>query len=106
MHIHTMMADNCSGLNRFSCFHFAIVLFAVVLSWCMFRECGCGSGFSGCEVCGCCRSCAKKEKEGRQIDRKSGVKSEYCSVYSEHWIEAMSWYTVELGWFSLECHRN
>lgn len=31
------------------------------------RECGCGSGDSGCEECGCCRTCACEEDYDAEV---------------------------------------
>lgn len=39
---------------------YQIICIAQEIKVCIFRECGCGEGDSGCAECGCCRTCARK----------------------------------------------
>lgn len=39
----------------------------MVTSLSNFRECGCGEGDSGCEVCGCCRICARENMDNNEL---------------------------------------
>lgn len=50
-------------VKRFQLISFVCFLF--------FRICGCGSGESGCAVCGCCKACAR-ELDGQEA-RQRGI---------------------------------
>ena len=36
-----------------------------------YRVCGCGSGWSGCSECGCCKTCAG-EADVRAVEKQNG----------------------------------
>lgn len=45
--------------------------FQLIIYLFIFRICGCGSGESGCAVCGCCKACAR-ELDGQEA-RQRGI---------------------------------
>lgn len=49
-------------------FQLSLFLFVCLL---LHRICGCGSGESGCAVCGCCKACAR-ELDGQEA-RQRGI---------------------------------
>ncbi|MPD05098.1 E3 ubiquitin-protein ligase MYCBP2 [Portunus trituberculatus] len=49
-----------------------------------FRPCGCGSGDSGCAVCGCCRTCADEVEADNDQDPFSLMQEQHSGLFCFH----------------------
>ena len=48
------------------------------------RPCGCGSGDSGCAVCGCCRTCADEVEADNDQDPFSLMQEQHSGLFCFH----------------------